>query len=38
VLGYPISDEEDAPGGGRQSRFQGGRITWTPAGGAVIHA
>ncbi|WP_432570459.1 LGFP repeat-containing protein [Kineococcus sp. SYSU DK005] len=34
-LGYPTSDEYDVPGG-RRSDFQGGSITWTPAGGAVI--
>jgi hypothetical protein len=36
-LGYPISDEQDAPGGGRISYFQGGSISWTPQGGAVVH-
>jgi uncharacterized protein with LGFP repeats len=37
-LRYPVSDELDAPSiGGRVSRFQGGSITWTPAGGAVAH-
>jgi uncharacterized protein with LGFP repeats len=36
-LGYPISDEQDAPGGGRISYFQGGSISWTPQGGAVAH-
>ncbi|WP_432534868.1 SpoIID/LytB domain-containing protein [Kineococcus arenarius] len=34
-LGYPTSDEYDVPGG-KRSDFQGGSITWTPAGGAVI--
>ena len=33
-LGYPVSDEEDMPGG-RVSRFQGGRIEWNRATGAV---
>lgn len=38
ALGYPVSDEQDLPGhpGGRVSHFQGGDITWTPAGGAVV--
>ncbi|PPK97766.1 SpoIID/LytB domain protein [Kineococcus xinjiangensis] len=34
-LGYPTSDEYGVPGG-RRSDFQGGSITWTPAGGAVV--
>jgi uncharacterized protein with LGFP repeats len=34
-LGYPTSDEQDAPGGGRVSHFERGSIGWTPAGGAV---
>ncbi|WP_432495431.1 SpoIID/LytB domain-containing protein [Kineococcus gypseus] len=34
-LGYPTSDEYDVPGG-KRSDFQGGSITWTPAGGAVV--
>ncbi|WP_369053881.1 LGFP repeat-containing protein [Kineococcus terrestris] len=34
-LGFPTTDEHGVPGG-RESRFQGGRITWTPAGGAVV--
>ncbi|MBS2020172.1 MAG: hypothetical protein JST00_45350 [Deltaproteobacteria bacterium] len=29
-LGYPISDEEDAPGG-KRSRFEHGLITWDAA-------
>jgi hypothetical protein len=33
-LGYPTSDEEPAPGGGRRNTFQGGSIYWTPAAGA----
>ena len=32
-LGYPTSDEHDMPGG-RASLFQGGKIEWTPGGGA----
>jgi uncharacterized protein with LGFP repeats len=36
ALGYPVSDESDAPGGARVSRFQHGAIRWTPAGGAVV--
>jgi len=31
-LGYPVSDEMNMPGG-RLSRFEGGHIDWTPAGG-----
>lgn len=27
-LGYPVSDETDLPGGGKQSEFTGGTITW----------
>ncbi len=34
-LGYPTSDEYDVPGG-KRSDFQGGAITWTPGGGAVV--
>jgi stage II sporulation protein D len=34
-LGYPTSDEY-AVAGGRRSDFQGGSITWTPTGGAVL--
>ncbi|GAA4982272.1 hypothetical protein [Kineococcus glutinatus] len=33
-LGLPTSDEFAVPGG-RRSTFEGGSITWTPAGGAV---
>jgi hypothetical protein len=29
-LGYPLSDEEDMPGGGRMSRFERGVIRWQP--------
>jgi hypothetical protein len=36
-LGYPIADEEPAPGGGRVCRFVGGTITWSSMSGAVIH-
>src|SRR5664280_1380267 len=36
ALGLPTSDEF-AITGGRQSDFQGGYITWTPTGGAVVH-
>ncbi|MGQ0507035.1 MAG: trypsin-like serine protease [Myxococcaceae bacterium] len=32
--GYPISGEEEVPGG-RRSRFQGGSISWTAATGAL---
>lgn len=36
-LGYPTSDEEPLGGSsGRVSRFQRGRIEWTPQGGAVV--
>jgi hypothetical protein len=34
-LGFPVTGEYDVPGG-RRSDFQGGSITWTPAGGAVV--
>jgi uncharacterized protein with LGFP repeats len=34
-LGYPKSDERGTPDK-RASTFQGGTITWTPAGGAVV--
>lgn len=34
-LGYPVTDEYVTPEGSAQD-FQGGRITWTPAGGTVI--
>jgi hypothetical protein len=37
-LGYPIADEEPAPGGGRLCRFAGGTITWSVETGAAIHA
>ena len=33
-LRYPTSDERDMPGG-RVSLFEGGKIEWTPSGGAV---
>ena len=36
ALGLPTSDEF-AITGGRQSDFQGGYISWTPTGGAVVH-
>jgi len=36
TLGLPVSDEF-AISGGRQSTFQGGYITWTSAGGTVVH-
>lgn len=37
-LGLPTSDEEDVPGqpGARQSRFEGGLITWSPWSGARV--
>jgi hypothetical protein len=38
ALGYPIADEEPAPGGGRLCRFSGGTITWSVEVGAAIHA
>ncbi len=35
-LGYPTTDEQDAPGGtGRRNAFQGGAVHWSPATGAV---
>lgn len=34
-LGYPTSGEYAVPGG-RRNDFQGGSITWTPRGGAVV--
>jgi len=34
TLGYPTSDEYAVPGG-RRADFQGGSITWTPAGGTT---
>ena len=33
-LRYPASDERDMPGGW-VSLFEGGKIEWTPSGGAV---
>jgi hypothetical protein len=33
-LGFPLSDETPAAGGGRYSRFQGGEIYWSAATGA----
>jgi uncharacterized protein with LGFP repeats len=36
TLKLPTGDET-AITGGRRSNFQGGYITWTPAGGAVVH-
>ncbi|GAA0597883.1 hypothetical protein GCM10009416_40140 [Craurococcus roseus] len=37
ALGYPVSDEQDLPGGGGKfSQFQGGRIVWKPATGAQV--
>ena len=35
ALGFPTSSEYGIPGG-RGQNFQYGRITWTPAGGAVV--
>lgn len=35
-LGYPTSNEYDYQGG-RAQNFEGGYITWTAAGGTVIH-
>lgn len=35
-LGYPISDEQNRPGGGRMSRFQKGVIYWTQQKGAWV--
>src|SRR5205823_9119454 len=37
-LGYPIADEEPAPGGGRRCRFAGGTITWSVEAGAASDA
>ncbi|WP_114789836.1 hypothetical protein U0035_10950 [Niabella yanshanensis] len=34
-LGYPTSDENDFPDGGRVSAFQGGGIYWWPDTGAI---
>ena|GEM_PF-4068417 len=37
-LGYPITDEQDAPGGGRISHFQHGWIYWSePTGAHEVH-
>jgi hypothetical protein len=37
ALGYPVSDEQDLPGGGGKfSQFQRGRIVWKPATGAQV--
>lgn len=36
ILGYPTTDEEDAPEGGRISRFQGGSIAWNKVDGAFL--
>ena len=37
ALGYPVSDEQDLPGGGGKfSQFQGGRIVWKPSTGAQV--
>lgn len=36
-LGFPTSDEFGTLNVFRQSNFQGGYVTWTPAGGAVKH-
>lgn len=33
-IGYPITDEEDDPSGGRRSFFQHGLIRWTPDHGS----
>ena len=37
-FGLPVSDEQDIPGqpGARQSRFEGGLITWSPWAGARV--
>jgi hypothetical protein len=37
-LGYPVADEESAPGGGRVCRFTGGEIGWSVASGAAVRA
>ena len=37
-LGYPVADEEPAPGGGRVCRFAGGQIGWSVASGAAVRA
>ena len=36
-LGFPTSGEFAIPGG-RMNTFEGGDITWSPGGGAVVHA
>ena len=36
ALGYPITDEAPAAGGGRIVQFQRGRITWTVEGGPSV--
>jgi hypothetical protein len=36
-LGYPTSDEHSTGNGARRSDFQGGSVTWTESGGAVVH-
>lgn len=36
TLGYPLASEESAAPGGRVSRFQRGRVYWTPATGAHV--
>jgi hypothetical protein len=38
ALGYPVADEEPAPGGGRRCRFAGGTISWSVEAGATIDA
>jgi uncharacterized protein with LGFP repeats len=36
-LGEPVTDESTPPDGvGRFNHFQGGNITWTQAGGAIL--
>jgi hypothetical protein len=35
-MGFPTSDERDAPGGGRMQTFQGGAIYWSPQTGARV--
>ena len=37
-LGYPTSDEQSLPGGGKYQNFQGGAIIWTAATGARVSA
>lgn len=36
TLGFPVSNEEAGPDGGRYSKFQSGVIYWTPTTGAHI--